>query len=95
MTKAIKTTDGPVRMFQWVIGEDGCDQVQIPPCKGVLVQVEGDLAGEMVVIYGGLNAALVPLESVTSTPALVEIPAVRFVRPDGPVGVTITIMGVL
>lgn len=94
MNKATKTNDGPVRIFQYVTNTEECDPVQLPLASQITIQVEGDLGGEQVVIFGGINSANVPIESVSSTPALIQIHGVRLVKPVAPPGITITIMGI-
>lgn len=95
MNKPTKLDNGPLKSYQWLTTDEKCDPALLPPCRDVLVEVIGDLAGGDVVLKGGLTAAVVPLEVVRSTPALVVLPAVRYLVPDAPAGVTITVMGVL
>ena len=95
MNKPTKLDNGPLKSYQWITTDEPCDPALLPPCRDILVEVLGDLAGGEVILRGGLTVALAPLEVVRSTPALLVLPAVRYLTPDAPAGITITIMGVL
>jgi hypothetical protein len=93
MNKPTTIQKQPTDIFQWTLNGDECGIVRVPLGGKVLVQVEGDLAGEVLTIYGGIDNANVPLDVVRSTPALVVLPPVRCVKPVGPAGITVTVMG--
>lgn len=93
MSKPTKTSEGPVRIYQWVTDGTELDPITLAQHSAILVQVEGDLAGGEVIIRGGINSPSAALEVVRSTPALVSVPGVRLLSADAPAGITITVMG--
>lgn len=93
MSKATKTSEGPIRIYQWVTDGVAAEPAIIPPYNKVLVQVEGDLAGGEVIIRAGIEKPSVALEVIRSTPAIVVLPGVRVIQPEAPAGITITVMG--
>lgn len=93
MNNAVKIQDKPTDIYRWTLDCSECSLARVPLGGKVLVQVEGDLAGEVLTIYGGIDNANVPLDVVRSTPALVVLPPVRCVKPVGPAGITVTVMG--
>ena len=93
MITPVKIQDRPTDVYRWELDGSECSIARVPLGGKVLVQVEGDLAGEVLYIYGGIDNANVPLDVVRSTPALVVLPPVRCVKPVGPAGITVTVMG--
>ena len=93
MNNPVKIQDKPTDVYRWTLDGGECSPARVPLGGKVLVQVEGDLAGEVVTLYGGIDNAAVPLDVVRSTPALVVLPPVRCVKPVGPAGIVVTVMG--
>lgn len=93
MSKPTKTSEGPIRIYQWITDDTASEPVIIPQYHAVLVQVDGDLAGGEVIIRAGVEKPTVALEVIRSTPALVVLPGVRVIQPEAPAGIAITVMG--
>ena len=94
MNNPVKIYDKPTDAYRWELDGSECSTARLPVSGKVLVQVDGDLKGEALVIFGGIDNANVSLDVVRSTPALLTLPPVRCVKPDkGSAGITVTVVG--
>lgn len=98
MSKAKYIKDTNPRVYQWVTDDEPCEPLNLQNHSSIIVQVNGDLSQDSVIIRGGLlqdEADNMPfLKEITVSSSLTIIPSVSWIVPVTQAkGVTISIKG--
>ena len=93
--KPTQPADHSPTWFWTLTSGDSADILPLPIGGKVLVQVDGDLAGGVVDVSGGLlSKHLAVLKSFVNE-GITQVPPVRFILPeltDAPAGVSVTVI---
>lgn len=95
MSKPKRLNENSPRVYQWVTDASPCEVLECGSHNRILVEVRDNESGAEIKLYGSLFGEPVALIGhVRQVNEIVELPPVRFLRPDAPAGVTINFMGV-